>query len=56
MITDSARDMTEPTAKRRVATKRIASVAVSVTLPGAIFYFVVPDLPDFSTVWVTSRR
>jgi len=38
-------------AKRRVTTKRIASVGVSVALLAGIFYFVVPDLPDFSTVW-----
>lgn len=38
-------------AKRRVTTKRVASIGVSVALLAAIFYFVVPDLPDFSTVW-----
>jgi uncharacterized protein (TIRG00374 family) len=60
MITD--KDLIEPrgtgpatqtatSSKRRVTTKRIASVGVSVALLAAIFYFVVPDLPDFSTVW-----
>lgn len=60
MITDQ--DLTErretgpalPTttpSKGGVTTKRIASVGVSITLLAAIFYFVVPDLPDFSTVW-----
>jgi uncharacterized protein (TIRG00374 family) len=39
------------TSKRRVTTKRVASAGVSVVLLAAIFYFVVPDLPDFSTVW-----
>ena len=42
---------TTPSSKRRVTSKRIASVGVSAALLAAIFYFVVPDLPDFSTVW-----
>jgi putative heme transporter len=60
MITD--KDLIEPRetgpatqnetpSKRRVTTKRVASAGVSVVLLAAIFYFVVPDLPDFSTVW-----
>jgi uncharacterized protein (TIRG00374 family) len=49
---DTTRNPTiEPAPRRRVATKRIISVGVSLALLGAIFYFVVPDLPDFSTVW-----
>jgi uncharacterized protein (TIRG00374 family) len=37
--------------KRKVAHRRIVSVGLSLALLAAIFYFVVPDLPDFSTVW-----
>ena len=36
--------------KRRVTRRRLLSAGVSVVLLGAIFYFVAPSLPDFSTV------
>ena len=51
-LTDSqVPQTTAPARKRRVTTKRLVSVGASVALLAAIFYFVVPDLPDFSTVW-----
>jgi uncharacterized protein (TIRG00374 family) len=49
--TEPADDPAVRASKRRVATKRLVSVGVSVALLAAIFYFVVPDLPDFTTVW-----
>jgi uncharacterized protein (TIRG00374 family) len=57
MITDQelttapATEPVPPAPQRRITGRRLASVGVSVALMGAIFYFVVPDLPDFSTVW-----
>ena len=49
--TGGAEDATQPAAPRRVTNRRLVSVVISVALLGAIGWFVVPSLPDFSTVW-----
>lgn len=53
--TGPADDEPKPTTVRRVTRKRLVSAGISLALLAAIGWFVVPSLPDFSTVWAHVR-